>query len=161
MSWLYVPASEASNSACNSPTIIADRLAMTSGAERQRLWRERHPEQSKSRCREYHARNRESVLDRKKQYYQDVRKAADQTSDGRLKDRNRKARRRSLSKSGHVTAEEWETILAAHDHRCAYCRTNDLALEMDHVTPLSKGGQHCATNIVPACKPCNSKKGAR
>ncbi len=30
MSWLYVPASEASNSACNSPTIIADRLSEAS-----------------------------------------------------------------------------------------------------------------------------------
>jgi 5-methylcytosine-specific restriction endonuclease McrA len=32
---------------------------------------------------------------------------------------------------------------------------------MDHILALSKGGEHCATNIAPACKPCNSKKGSR
>lgn len=28
----------------------------------------------------------------------------------------------------------------------------------DHVIPLSKGGHHTASNVVPACGPCNSVK---
>ena len=32
-------------------------------------------------------------------------------------------------------------------------------LEMDHITPLSKGGDHTASNIVPCCRSCNAKKG--
>jgi 5-methylcytosine-specific restriction endonuclease McrA len=27
--------------------------------------------------------------------------------------------------------------------------------------PLSRGGSHTASNIVPACRSCNSSKGAR
>ena len=32
---------------------------------------------------------------------------------------------------------------------------------MDHLTPLSKGGSHTVSNIVPACRPCNSRKGVK
>lgn len=132
-----------------------------SRAERMRRWRERHPEQSREGCRDYHAQNREAILQRKREYYQRVRKEADKTDAGRLADRNRKARRRALTSAGTITQAEWGAILEAHDHSCAYCGASDCPLEMDHVRPLSKGGAHVASNIVPACKPCNSRKGAR
>lgn len=148
--------------------------------ERNRRWRERHPEIARAATRKsvakwrsenpdaereavrtHYAENREAILERKKSYYEDVRKQADKTEAGRMADRDKKARRRSLTKSGTITAEEWKAILEAHGHACAYCKTTDAPLEMDHVLALSKGGQHCAANIVPACKPCNSKKGNR
>jgi 5-methylcytosine-specific restriction endonuclease McrA len=30
---------------------------------------------------------------------------------------------------------------------------------MDHIVPVSKGGQHSWTNVVCACKRCNNRKG--
>ena len=61
-----------------------------------------------------------------------------------------------------LTAEQWAIILAAFKHCCAYCGKSEKqlekALEQDHVTPLSKGGSHTASNIVPACRSCNAKK---
>jgi 5-methylcytosine-specific restriction endonuclease McrA len=58
-----------------------------------------------------------------------------------------------------LTADQWLELQAAHDHRCAYCgqRTNG-HLTQDHIQPLSKGGPHTLTNIVPACQSCNSRK---
>lgn len=32
---------------------------------------------------------------------------------------------------------------------------------MDHVIPLARGGRHGIGNVLPACQPCNSSKGAR
>jgi hypothetical protein len=29
---------------------------------------------------------------------------------------------------------------------------------MDHVLPLSRGGRHCVSNVVPACGQCNKVK---
>jgi 5-methylcytosine-specific restriction endonuclease McrA len=46
--------------------------------------------------------------------------------------------------------------------RCVYCGTS-LGLEdatLDHVFPLSKGGNHAAGNLVAACSGCNQLKGA-
>lgn len=33
--------------------------------------------------------------------------------------------------------------------------------EADHVIPLALGGPHCLANLRPACKSCNSAKGAK
>jgi 5-methylcytosine-specific restriction endonuclease McrA len=41
---------------------------------------------------------------------------------------------------------------------CFYCGRP--ATTADHVVPVSKGGGSAA-NLVPACKPCNSRKGNR
>ncbi|GAB4239011.1 MAG: HNH endonuclease [Ekhidna sp.] len=42
--------------------------------------------------------------------------------------------------------------------KCQYCGTNK-DLTLDHVIPRSKGGKSSWTNLVTACKNCNSKKG--
>lgn len=46
-------------------------------------------------------------------------------------------------------------------NKCHYCRKKFNKLTMDHVIPLSKGGEHSASNIVPACLSCNLKKGSK
>lgn len=46
------------------------------------------------------------------------------------------------------------------DRVCVYCGAN-VALEIDHVLPWSKGGPTIAGNLVLACRPCNGRKGAR
>jgi 5-methylcytosine-specific restriction endonuclease McrA len=46
--------------------------------------------------------------------------------------------------------------------RCVYCGT-PLGLEhatLDHVFPLSKGGDHAPGNLVAACQHCNQLKGS-
>jgi 5-methylcytosine-specific restriction endonuclease McrA len=43
---------------------------------------------------------------------------------------------------------------------CAYCGGTD-KLTVDHYVPLSRGGMHAPSNIVPACLSCNCSKGAK
>lgn len=62
-----------------------------------------------------------------------------------------------LASENPLTAAEWLAILQAAKHRCHYCRKKR-KLTIDHVIPLSKGGQHTRMNVVPACQPCNSQK---
>lgn len=50
-------------------------------------------------------------------------------------------------------------IMARWKRACAYC--NGVATHLDHVHPLSKGGEDVESNIVPACAPCNLSKGAK
>lgn len=56
------------------------------------------------------------------------------------------------------------TMVFARDrHVCAYCggRFGQTALEMEHVTPMSRGGTTVWQNVVSACRACNQRKGNR
>jgi 5-methylcytosine-specific restriction endonuclease McrA len=68
----------------------------------------------------------------------------------------RRARRRNAPGRG-VTNEQWAGIVAEHGRRCAYCGALS-QLHMDHLDPLSRGGDHDVTNVLPACQRCNSSK---
>lgn len=74
----------------------------------------------------------------------------------RAKDQRRRARILA-SPVNDLTARQWRNIKAAYRHRCAYCGKRR-PLTMDHVIPLSKGGSNTASNVVPACRSCNSSK---
>ena len=58
------------------------------------------------------------------------------------------------------TAAQWREMKAAYGYQCVYCGRKMERLTQDHLTPISKGGAHTASNIVPACGSCNSRKGA-
>lgn len=61
-------------------------------------------------------------------------------------------------RAGDLTVDEWEAILDFTDGLCVYC--GDPWEHRDHVLPLSKGGAHTRTNVVPSCARCNLHKWA-
>lgn len=85
-----------------------------------------------------------------------------QTDKGWALSRRQYAKRKGaiLATETALTAAEWKAIVQAAKGRCYYCQ-GKTKLTLDHVIPLSKGGQHTKTNVVPACAPCNSKKNDR
>jgi 5-methylcytosine-specific restriction endonuclease McrA len=75
-----------------------------------------------------------------------------------------RARRRAWVAGAAIkdfTAEQWQTCKEYFQGHCAYCGKPFDALTQDHVVPLSRGGNHTAANIVPACQSCNSRKNDR
>jgi len=54
-------------------------------------------------------------------------------------------------------------LFLAHDFHCGYCgdRFDPHELTFEHVLPRCQGGETHFLNIVPACEPCNSRKGGR
>ena len=52
-----------------------------------------------------------------------------------------------------------KNILRRDGHRCLYCGRGDIPLTVDHVIPLSHGGEESWENLVCACVRCNNKKG--
>jgi 5-methylcytosine-specific restriction endonuclease McrA len=48
-------------------------------------------------------------------------------------------------------------------HLCLYCggEFGPLMLTRDHVTPLSRGGRDSWSNVLTACRACNTRKGGR
>lgn len=57
-----------------------------------------------------------------------------------------------------LTREQWAQIKAMFNFQCAYCGVCPEVLTQDHVIPLARGGAHTFSNVVPACKSCNSRK---
>ena len=45
--------------------------------------------------------------------------------------------------------------------QCIYCGRTNGVLDVDHVIPRCRGGSNDPSNLVPACKRCNSRKNAR
>ena len=77
-------------------------------------------------------------------------------------DRSSQQRRRSCKNGATVndfTHAQWVVMQEHYEHRCVYCgKRRRGKLTQDHITPISKGGNHTVSNIVPACQSCNSKK---
>jgi 5-methylcytosine-specific restriction endonuclease McrA len=52
-----------------------------------------------------------------------------------------------------------EYLLEKFNRKCIYCGKTDTRLEIEHLTPRSKGGSNRVSNLGIACQPCNQKKG--
>ncbi|HOX89617.1 MAG TPA: HNH endonuclease [Burkholderiaceae bacterium] len=54
-------------------------------------------------------------------------------------------------------------LFARDRHTCAYCgwHADERELTVEHIVPLSRGGRHLWTNVVTACRSCNTRKGSR
>ena len=46
-------------------------------------------------------------------------------------------------------------VFESQNHRCAYCHRRPQELTLDHVIPVSKGGQDDFDNLIGACAKCN------
>lgn len=54
-----------------------------------------------------------------------------------------------------------EYLLEKYNRKCCYCGKTDIPLEIEHITPKSKGGSNRVSNLCLACRPCNQCKGNR
>ncbi len=115
--------------------------------EAMRRWRANHPDQHAAETRARYARDPAKFQ-----------RMIDSSPNRQAVRRAMRHRRRDLVRGQpSFTAAEWSSLVEGHAGRCAYCgelRT----LQVDHRTPLSRGGANTIDNILPACGPCNLKK---
>lgn len=72
---------------------------------------------------------------------------------------NRRKRRAAKHASpGSFTAEEFEVLCETYGNECLACGDTGVALEADHVVPLTKGGSDGISNIQPLCGSCNREE---
>jgi len=154
--------------------------------EQKRRSRAKDPEAARAKDRAYHAANRERILAnaaaRHDPEVAKAREAKRRQNPARQAymaeylpqwiENNRDARRDIAKRAVHrrrarlagsnspgVTREEWAAIVEYFGRCCAYClRPADT---IDHVEPIAMGGRDAPDNVVPACKRCNSSKGAK
>ena len=74
----------------------------------------------------------------------------------RSKSKKRKAQERG-SRTVMLSPDQLWRRWVEFDHCCAYCGCKG-DMQVEHVIPISKGGEHHLGNIVPACQRCNFSK---
>lgn len=61
---------------------------------------------------------------------------------------------------GHRVGRDLRAEVFARDgHRCSYCGGTEQPFQLDHIVPVSKGGETSLANLTVACRPCNLSKG--
>lgn len=78
----------------------------------------------------------------------------EQDGRGRIKSVGRRTKTRKK-----IAVSDIRRLLNRQHYRCFYCSDQfGSRYHLDHVVPLSRGGQHSIGNIVGACVSCNSSK---
>lgn len=67
---------------------------------------------------------------------------------------------------GRLTPKDVKIVRAIYGLRCLCCGASpqepfDGIAVLDHIQPMSKGGQNVTTNLQPLCRVCNVKKSDR
>ncbi len=90
-------------------------------------------------------------LANKNAFYIDVKKVTGDWFNERIHGYEKKSKRPNLP-----LAWKWD-VLEKSNYQCVYCGAKKY-LEIDHITPLAKGGTHSIDNLQALCVDCNSKK---
>jgi len=113
----------------------------------------RDPEKRRAGYQRYREQHRDQCLARMRRYY------SERPEIFRAISARRRANDHGHAIVSDLTDDQWQEILARFEHRCAYCGKESARITQDHVIPLSRGGDHTASNVLPACRSCNSRKG--
>jgi 5-methylcytosine-specific restriction endonuclease McrA len=120
-----------------------------------REWRRKNPDYASRAAKQWRADNPEKRVAGKVAY----RKA----NPGKMIEMAQNRRARVRGAEGTFTEQEFKDKYIEYNGCCAYCG-RPIAydkVQRDHVVPLARGGNNFISNIVPACRPCNSMKGDR
>jgi 5-methylcytosine-specific restriction endonuclease McrA len=116
----------------------------------------RHTEQRREEALAYYYNNRERALEKAR--INGPRWKAANPEKMRAMWTRRRARK--AGNGGSHTAQEWLDLKARYDNRCLCCgkREPEIALTVDHVIPIARGGSDDIDNIQPLCRLCNLRK---
>lgn len=149
---------------------LENNLDRVNAASRKR-YHSRDPEENRRR----NAKDRALLLERHPTYMNDYqrkwskqhpekKRANDRLNRQRHPEKQAEIRRAKDARKRHapindLSHAQWEEIQAVQDHRCYYCDKRCKGqLTQDHIIALIKGGSHTVSNVIGACRSCNSKK---
>lgn len=121
------------------------------------------PEQRKVHQREWHRVWRAQHYQKHRERYIGYAKRHAQRYPDKVRMRNSRYRARRKGALGEHTHEQWMARVEFFHWGCVYCKCalNKTTLTKDHAIPLTRGGTDWPSNLVPACRSCNSRKSAR
>jgi 5-methylcytosine-specific restriction endonuclease McrA len=114
-------------------------------------WVKKHPEKMREYNRKRRREKREEVNEAMRRWYE-----RNKMRPSVLRNRSR---RNNLQRTGRYTDEETlDYIKLIKRDPCSYCGGFSERMAVDHIEPVSRGGDHHWTNMTIACQSCNSAK---
>ena len=117
---------------------------------RARLWKSKNPEKVAASCRRHYERHRDRI------------NAVTRAWEKRNPEKKKEYRLRHVARRRTQTVEpvDRRSIWLAYSERCGICgkRVSLADMHLDHIVPLSKGGDHSPWNVQPAHELCNKRK---
>lgn len=142
-------------------------------AAQMRRWRKRHPENAVKRnayMAAYDKKHGERLRAQRAKYWREHPekhslhgKLYRKRHPEKVREHCNKWRATKAKAPGSHTLAKWMARVAFYGWRCFYCKLalTIKTLSKDHRIPLSRGGSDFSSNLVPACRHCNSSKGNR
>lgn len=119
----------------------------------QRTWRAGNKDKwQKQKQREYSKHRNEWTARRRKWYQQNKEHAIAYSCE-------RRARLKKVG--GKFTAADIKRLLIAQKHKCNVCHKDLATYHVDHIMPISRGGNNWPSNIQILCPSCNLRKHAK
>ena len=118
-----------------------------------KAWRQNNKDKEFERGRARRERDREKIYENNRRW-----KKENPVKIGALKHRRET---RKTEAGGSYTAAEWNALVEHYGGKCLCCGRDNVALTVDHITPVAKGGTSNIDNLQPLCLSCNSSKGTQ
>lgn len=134
--------------------------------EYSRKYYEEHKEQCLEVVKDYRFKNRAEVLQKQHEWYErnceSVKKKAKEWAENnpiKVTEYNRRKKARKRNQFGSFATWMIRYYRVVQQDTCFYCGM-DISEEyqLEHMTPLSRGGLHCWTNTCLSCRDCNFRK---
>lgn len=131
-----------------------------------KLYSIKHKEEIARKQKEYYLKNKQRLKEKQKIYYENNKeesvkrmKEYNKTEKGKMIKRNIEHKRRTATKKGDVTTEQYINMINTSTN-CYWCncKLNKSNISIDHYIPISKGGLHTLSNLVATCLHCNKTK---
>lgn len=132
--------------------VFANRERRNANERKRRL---ANPEKARAIALKSRIKNRARVLTRLREWKQ--------KNNIRATLLQQRRRCKQLRATGSCTYDQWMQRVEFYGWKCFYCasRLTRKTLTMDHRIPLSRNGSNWPANLVPACRFCNTSKGAK
>ncbi len=143
----------------------ADPTFMETRQKRDRAWYAKHPGAAKAKAKKNWEHicsdpQRQAERNRYQREYMHERYANDPEFKERLSDYHTRRRVMKRGNGGSYELEDWQTMCRLAGHRCMACGKKR-KLTVDHILPVSMGGNSYLTNLQPLCGSCNKSKGPK
>ena len=116
----------------------------------------RYREQKPEYYAEYNRQYRSDHLDELREYSRQYSKKRYANNKGLWVEYVRTRRARKRANGVHLTLSAWKKRLASLGEECVYCGAQYESI--DHIIPVSRGGNDSPENLAPACLACNLGK---